>query len=66
MHWKTNSPKHIGKVPLLSPEEEIELAKRIIEGDEEAKARLTQANLRLVVSIANLWNIKRGKRPVQG
>ena len=47
--------KDIGKVPLLSPEEEIELAKRIIEGDEEAKARLTQANLRLVVSIAKKW-----------
>lgn len=47
--------KDIGKVPLLSPEEEIELAKRILEGDEEAKARLTSANLRLVVSIAKKW-----------
>ncbi len=47
--------KDIGKTPLLSPEEEIELAKRILEGDEEAKARLTQANLRLVVSIAKKW-----------
>lgn len=47
--------KDIGKVPLLSPEEEIELAKRILEGDEEAKARLCQANLRLVVSIAKKW-----------
>ncbi len=47
--------KDIGKVPLLSPEEEIELAKRILEGDEEAKARLCQANLRLVVSIAKRW-----------
>ncbi len=47
--------KDIGKVPLLTPEEEIELAKRILEGDEEAKARLTQSNLRLVVSIAKKW-----------
>ena len=47
--------KDIGKVPLLSPEEEIELAKLILEGDEEAKARLCQANLRLVVSIAKKW-----------
>lgn len=47
--------KDIGKVPLLSPEEEIELAKRILVGDEEAKARLCQANLRLVVSIAKKW-----------
>ncbi len=47
--------KDIGKVPLLSPEEEIELAKRILNGDEEAKARLCQANLRLVVSIAKKW-----------
>ena len=47
--------KDIGKVPLLSPEEEIELAKRILNGDEEAKARLSQANLRFVVSIAKKW-----------
>lgn len=47
--------KDIGKVPLLSPEEEVELAKLILEGDEEAKARLCQANLRLVVSIAKKW-----------
>lgn len=47
--------KDIGKVPLLSPEEEIELAKLILQGDEEAKARLCQANLRLVVSIAKKW-----------
>ncbi|MBO5076918.1 MAG: RNA polymerase sigma factor RpoD [Clostridia bacterium] len=44
--------KEIGKVPLLSAEEEIELAKRVEEGDEEAKNRLYEANLRLVVSIA--------------
>ena len=47
--------KDIGKVPLLSPDEEIELAKKILEGDEEAKARLCKANLRLVVSIAKRW-----------
>ena len=47
--------KDIGKVPLLSSDEEIELAKRILDGDEEAKARLCQANLRLVVSIAKRW-----------
>ncbi len=47
--------KDIGKVPLLTSEEEIELAKKILEGDEVAKARLCQANLRLVVSIAKRW-----------
>lgn len=47
--------KDIGRVPLLSAEEEIELAKKILEGDNEAKARLCQANLRLVVSIAKRW-----------
>ena len=44
--------KEIGKVPLLSSEEEMELAKRIEAGDDEAKKRLSEANLRLVVSIA--------------
>ena len=44
--------KEIGKVPLLSAEEEIELAKRMEAGDEDAKKRLAEANLRLVVSIA--------------
>ena len=44
--------KEIGKVPLLTAEEEIELAKRMELGDEEAKKRLAEANLRLVVSIA--------------
>ena len=44
--------KEIGKVPLLSAEEEIELAKRMENGDEDAKKRLAEANLRLVVSIA--------------
>ena len=47
--------KEIGKVPLLSAEEEIELAKRMEEGDEEAKKRLSEANLRLVVSIAKRY-----------
>ncbi|MBQ3021755.1 MAG: RNA polymerase sigma factor RpoD [Clostridia bacterium] len=47
--------KEIGKVPLLSPEEEIEYAKRMSEGDEEAKRKLTEANLRLVVSIAKRY-----------
>ncbi|WP_067922947.1 RNA polymerase sigma factor RpoD [Alicyclobacillus shizuokensis] len=47
--------KEIGRVPLLSAQEEIELAKRIEEGDEEAKQRLTEANLRLVVSIAKRY-----------
>ncbi len=47
--------KDIGKVPLLSSDEEIELAKRILDGDKEAKSRLCQANLRLVVSIAKRW-----------
>ncbi len=44
--------KEIGKVPLLSFEEEVELAKRIEAGDDEAKKKLAEANLRLVVSIA--------------
>ena len=47
--------KEIGKVPLLSAEEEIELAKRMEQGDEEAKRRLAEANLRLVVSIAKRY-----------
>ncbi|HCJ57764.1 RNA polymerase sigma factor RpoD [Lutispora sp.] len=47
--------KEIGKVPLLSPDEEIELAKRMKEGDAEAKKKLTEANLRLVVSIAKRY-----------
>ena len=49
------SLKEIGKVPLLSAEEEIELAKRMADGDEEAKKRLAEANLRLVVSIAKRY-----------
>ncbi len=47
--------KEIGNVPLLSGEEEIELAKRVEQGDEEAKKKLTEANLRLVVSIAKKY-----------
>ena len=47
--------KEIGKVPLLSADEEIELAKRMSEGDEDAKKRLAEANLRLVVSIAKRY-----------
>ena len=47
--------KEIGKGPLLSAEEEIELAKRMEEGDEAAKKRLAEANLRLVVSIAKRY-----------
>ncbi|SPU22017.1 RNA polymerase sigma factor RpoD [Niallia circulans] len=57
---KINDPvrmylKEIGRVPLLSAEEEIDLAKRIEQGDEEAKKRLAEANLRLVVSIAKRY-----------
>ncbi len=47
--------REIGKVPLLKSEEEIELAKRILKGDEAARKRLTEANLRLVVSIAKKY-----------
>ena len=47
--------KEIGKVPLLSAEEEIELARRMEEGDEEARKKLAEANLRLVVSIAKRY-----------
>ena len=47
--------KEIGRVPLLTPEEETALAMRIIEGDDSAKKRLSEANLRLVVSIAKRY-----------
>ena len=47
--------KEIGKVPLLTAEEEQDLAKRMTEGDEEARKKLTEANLRLVVSIAKRY-----------
>jgi RNA polymerase primary sigma factor len=57
---ETNDPvrmylKEIGRTPLLTPEEEVELARRIQQGDEEARKRLTEANLRLVVSIARRY-----------
>ena len=47
--------REIGKIPLLSYEEELELAKRILNNDEEAKKKLTESNLRLVVSIAKKY-----------
>ena len=47
--------KEIGKIPLLTPEEEIDLAKKMEDGSEEAKRRLAEANLRLVVSIAKKY-----------
>lgn len=47
--------KEIGRVPLLSGNEEVELAERIMKGDQKAKERLTEANLRLVVSIAKRY-----------
>ncbi len=47
--------REIGKIPLLSYDKELELAKRILEGDEEAKKELAEANLRLVVSIAKKY-----------
>lgn len=47
--------REIGKVPLLTAEEEIDLAKRVAKGDEAARKRLTEANLRLVVSIAKKY-----------
>ena len=48
--------KEIGQIKLLSPEEEVDLAKRVSEGDQEAKNKLTEANLRLVVSIAKKYS----------
>ncbi|MDQ9761621.1 sigma-70 family RNA polymerase sigma factor, partial [Acinetobacter baumannii] len=45
----------IGRVPLLKADEEVELARRMQEGDEEAKNQLAEANLRLVVSIAKRY-----------
>ena len=48
--------KEIGQIKLLSPEEEVDLAKRVAEGDQAAKNKLTEANLRLVVSIAKKYS----------
>ena len=47
--------REIGKIPLLTFDEELDLAKRILEGDEEAKQKLAESNLRLVVSIAKKY-----------
>ena len=47
--------REIGKIPLLTFDEELNLAKRILEGDEEAKQKLAESNLRLVVSIAKKY-----------
>lgn len=47
--------REIGKIPLLTPEEEKELAKRVAEGDEQARQKMIEANLRLVVSIAKRY-----------
>ena len=47
--------REIGKIPLLSFDEELELAKKVIDGDEEAKQKLAESNLRLVVSIAKKY-----------
>ncbi|MBX6334765.1 RNA polymerase sigma factor RpoD [Candidatus Saccharibacteria bacterium] len=47
--------REIGKIPLLSPEEELELAKRVAKGDKEAKDKMAEANMRLVVSIAKRY-----------
>ncbi len=51
--------REIGKIELLTPEEEVELARRVEQGDEEAKRRLIEANLRLVVSVAKKY-VNRG------
>ena len=48
--------KEIGQIPLLTAEEEVDLAKRVSEGDQKAKNKLTEANLRLVVSIAKKYS----------
>ncbi len=50
--------KDIGKAPLLTAEQEVELAKRILDGDEQAKAQLCESNLRLVISIAKKYTGK--------
>ena len=52
--------REIGRIPLLSYEEELELAKKVLDGDEDAKQKLSESNLRLVVSIAKKY-VGRGK-----
>ena len=47
--------REIGKIPLLTYEEELDLAKKVLDGDEEAKQKLAESNLRLVVSIAKKY-----------
>ena len=47
--------KEIGRISLLTPEEELELSKRVANGEEEAKNKLAESNLRLVVSIAKRY-----------
>ena len=48
--------REIGKIPLLSSEEEMDLARRIVEGDKKAKDKMAEANMRLVVSIAKRYS----------
>ena len=48
--------REIGKIPLLSAEEELELAKKVVEGDKKAKDKMAEANMRLVVSIAKRYS----------
>lgn len=48
--------REIGKIPLLKPDEELELAKRVVEGDKKAKDKMAEANMRLVVSIAKRYS----------
>lgn len=48
--------REIGKIPLLTPEEELDLAHRVIEGDKKAKDKMAEANMRLVVSIAKRYS----------
>lgn len=48
--------REIGKIPLLKPEEELELAKKVVEGDKKAKDKMAEANMRLVVSIAKRYS----------
>ena len=47
--------REIGKIPLLTPEEEAELAQRIVKGDKKAKDKMVESNMRLVVSIAKRY-----------